>query len=235
MSYDVFISYSAEDKPTADAVVAGLENHRIRCWIAPRDIGAGKEYGAEIIAGITRCKVMVLIFSMRSNNSNQVVREVERFVADQGWNQNPRLFALARTADLVKLEPALAEALGAQADDPDSITPIEQETLDASKPLDEVLATTMWPDDVVGAALVLERLILPPEAEAALPVDDEESLHRLIAEHPERQDVRMAVVVLRDGQRECAIRLKTHDDDASVLLGPDLIPRLAQALAATLM
>ena len=163
----------------------------------------------------------------------EVVREVERFVADQGWDQNPRLFALARTADLVKLEPALAEALGAEADDPDSITPIEQETLDASKPLDEVLATTMWPDDVVGAALVLERLMLPPEAEAALPVDDEESLHRLIAEHPERQDVRMAVVVLRDGQRECAIRLKTHDDDASVLLGPDLVPRLAQALAAT--
>ena len=83
MSYDVFISYSAEDKPTADAVVAGLENHRIRCWIAPRDIGAGKEYGAEIIAGITRCKVMVLIFSMRSNNSNQVVREVERAIHSQ--------------------------------------------------------------------------------------------------------------------------------------------------------
>jgi hypothetical protein len=165
----------------------------------------------------------------------EVVREVERFVAEQGWDQNPRLFALARTADLVKLEPALAEALGAEADDPNSITQIEQESLDASKPLDEVLATTMWPDDVVGAALVLERLMLPPEAEAALPVDDEESLHNLIAEHPERQDVRMAVVVLRSGQRECAIRLKTHDDDASVLLGPDLVPRLAQALAATFM
>ena len=165
----------------------------------------------------------------------EVVREVERFVAEQGWDQNPRLFALARTADLVKLEPALAEALGAEADDPHSITPIEQESLDASKPLDEVLATTMWPDDVVGAALVLERLMLPPEAEAALPADNEEELHSLIAEHPERQDVRMAVVVLRTGQRECAIRIKSHDDDASVLLGPDLVPRLAEALAATFM
>ena len=83
MNYDVFVSYSAEDKPTADAVVAGLEAHRIRCWIAPRDIGPGKEYGAEIIAGITQCKVMVLIFSMRSNNSNQVVREVERAIHSQ--------------------------------------------------------------------------------------------------------------------------------------------------------
>ena len=160
----------------------------------------------------------------------EVVREVEKFVAELGWDQNPRLFALARTAELVQLEPALAEALGAQAQDPDSLTPIEQDTLDASKPLDEVLATTMWPPDVVGAALVLERLMLPPQAETTLPTDDG-SLAQLIADHPDRQDVRLAVVVLRDGQRECAIRLRTHDDDASVLLGPNLVPRLADALA----
>lgn len=83
MAHDVFISYSAEDKPVADAVVAGLESRRIRCWIAPRDIAAGKEYGAEIIGGIFRCQVMVLIFSKRSNSSNQVVREVERAVNAQ--------------------------------------------------------------------------------------------------------------------------------------------------------
>jgi hypothetical protein len=163
----------------------------------------------------------------------EVVREVERFVAELGWDQNPRLFALARTQELVLLEPALAEALGAQADDPDSLTPIEQDNIDASKPLDEVLATTMWPPDVVGAALVLERLMLPPAAESSLPEGDEESLQQHIAAHPDRQDVRMAVVVMRDGQRECAIRLRSHDDDASVLLGPDLVPRLAEALAAT--
>ena len=163
----------------------------------------------------------------------EVVREVEKFVAELGLDQNPRLFALARTAELVQLEPALAEALGAQAQDPDSLTPIEQDTLDASKPLDEVLATTMWPPDVVGAALVLERLMLPPQAETTLPTDDDGSLAQLIADHPDRQDVRMAVVVLRDGQRECAIRLRSHDDDASVLLGPNLVPRLADALAAT--
>ena len=163
----------------------------------------------------------------------EVVREVEKFVAELGWDQNPRLFALARTAELVQLEPALAEALGAQAQDPDSLTPIEQDTLDASKPLDEVLATTMWPPDVVGAALVLERLMLPPQAETTLPTDDDGSLAQLIADHPDRQDVRLAVVVLRDGQRECAIRLRSHDDDASVLLGPNLVPRLADALAAT--
>jgi len=34
MAHDVFISYSAEDKPIADAVCAALEAEHIRCWIA---------------------------------------------------------------------------------------------------------------------------------------------------------------------------------------------------------
>jgi hypothetical protein len=163
----------------------------------------------------------------------EVAREVERHVADLGWDQNPRLFALARTAELVALEPALAAALGASAQDPHSLTPIEQEQLDHARALDEVLATTMWPDEVVGAALVLERVMLPPQAEAALP-DDEDALEAAVAAHPDRQDVRMAVVVTRDGGRMCAVRLRSHDVDDEVLVGEHLVPRLADALAATL-
>lgn len=164
----------------------------------------------------------------------ELVREVEKHVAAEGWDQNPRLFALARTAELVALEPALAQALGAAAEDPRSLTPIEQEELDHSRPLDEVLATTMWPDEVHGAALVLERVMLPPEAEAALPDDgDAAELEAAAASHPERQDVRMAVVVTREGGRMCALRMRSHDTDDQVLTGDQLIPRLADALAAT--
>lgn len=163
----------------------------------------------------------------------ELVREVEKHVAAEGWDQNPRMFALARTTELVALEPALAEALGAAAHDPESMTPIEQEVAVDDRPLDDVLATTMWPDEVAGAALVLERLVLPPTAEQSLP-DDPEALDAAVAAHPERQDVRMAVVVTRDGRRMCAIRVRGHDDDLQVLIGPDLVPRLADALAATL-
>ncbi len=38
MAHDVFISHSAKDKATADAVCAVLEAEGIRCWIAPRDV-----------------------------------------------------------------------------------------------------------------------------------------------------------------------------------------------------
>lgn len=73
---DVFISYSTKDKLTADAVCAGLEALGIRCWIAPRDIAAGQDFGEGIIQGIEHAQVMVLIFSARANTSQFVIREV---------------------------------------------------------------------------------------------------------------------------------------------------------------
>ena len=164
----------------------------------------------------------------------ELVREIEKHVASEGWDQNPRMFALALTSELVRLEPELAAALGAAADDPESLTPIEQEPLDTERALDEVLATTMWPEEVVGAALVLERVVLPPEAEATVDETDPVALAAALANHPDRQDVRMAVVVTRDGGRMCALRLRSHDADADVLVGEDVVPRLAAALAATL-
>ena len=80
MSHDVFVSYSSRDKLTADAVVAKLEAARLRCWIAPRDILPGMEWGEAIIDGINRSRVMVLVFSSNANASPQIRREVERAV-----------------------------------------------------------------------------------------------------------------------------------------------------------
>ncbi|CAB4851583.1 unannotated protein [freshwater metagenome] len=164
----------------------------------------------------------------------QLIREIEQHVATAGWDQNPRFFALALTSELLALEPGLAATLGDAVHDPHSLTPIEQEPLQGDRPLDDLLATTTWPPEVVGAAIVLERLVLPPTAETDLPDDDQAGLESAAASHPERQDVRMAVVVTRDGGRICALRLRSHDVDADVLVGEDLVPRLADALAATL-
>jgi type 1 glutamine amidotransferase len=80
-SYDVFISYSSRDKQWANAACAVLERNRIRCWIAPRDILPGSEWGASIISGIDACKIIVLIFSDHANTSAQVRREVERAIS----------------------------------------------------------------------------------------------------------------------------------------------------------
>jgi TIR domain len=80
MAHDVFVSYSSKDKPTADAVCAVLESHGIRCWVAPRDILPGSDWGGSIIEAIRCARAMVLIFSANANASPQIKREVERAV-----------------------------------------------------------------------------------------------------------------------------------------------------------
>jgi len=83
MAKDVFLSYSAADKATALAVLAGLEDSGIGCWIAPRDIPAGSEYGEQIVDAIKACRIVVVIFSAGANASPHVRREVERAVSAQ--------------------------------------------------------------------------------------------------------------------------------------------------------
>lgn len=174
------------------------------------------------------------------------VREVEGHVAEQGWDQPPRLFALVETADLLAREPQLAETLGLTAPEaPGHLTPVEQEELEPG-PLDVVLAGVAWPPAVLGCALVHEVVTLPPDVEDAVPAS-ETDVAAWASRHPARQEVRMAVGVLRDGSRACALRLRSGapDDEGQaarepaplgpdeVLIGPDLAPGLAAALLDT--
>ena len=67
----------------ADAVCAALENAGIRCWIAPRDVQPGRPFAGEITRAIQQSKAMVLVFSANSNNSSQILREVQLAVEAQ--------------------------------------------------------------------------------------------------------------------------------------------------------
>lgn len=80
MAHDVFISCTAADKPVGDAICATLEANNIRCWIAPRDILPGQDWGGSIIKAITNSRAMVLVFSSSANASEHIKREVERAV-----------------------------------------------------------------------------------------------------------------------------------------------------------
>lgn len=77
MSHDVFICHSSKDKSSADAACAVLEREGLRCWIAPRDIVAGREWSEAIVNAIEDARVFVLIFSRHANESNHIKREVE--------------------------------------------------------------------------------------------------------------------------------------------------------------
>ena len=57
MAHDVFISYASSDKAVADAVCSQLESiHRIRCWIAPRDVTPGASWAESIIDALDGSK-----------------------------------------------------------------------------------------------------------------------------------------------------------------------------------
>ncbi|MFF0450139.1 PPA1309 family protein [Streptomyces sp. NPDC004609] len=165
----------------------------------------------------------------------RAVLEIDEYASKLGWDQPARLFALVDTAQLRAQEPALAAQLGLDGDSAASpLTPIEQDEIPPGTALDDFLGTIAWPDAVTGCALTVERQMLPSSAEATVPEDlDDAALTQWVNSHPDRQEVRMTVAVLRDGTRESALRLREKDSPREVLTGSDLVPGLAEALSAT--
>lgn len=177
-----------------------------------------------------------------------LAREVEEFVASGGWDQQPQLFALVPTADLLRQQPELAD----QLDQNSEFTPVAQDSLPEGD-LAEALGRIAWPDAVHGCALAQEIIVLPPDAEQELPglteeTDDgdvsEQDLQRLrqaAADHPRRTEARLVAAVLRDGSASCVMRLRgvaAGNDDSEavdeVVESADLAPNLIDALRATL-
>jgi len=78
---DIFVSYASPDREVAFRIVGFLEEQGIACWVAPRDVPPGVEYGQAIIEGIEQSRALVLILSDQSNDSQFVRKEVERAVS----------------------------------------------------------------------------------------------------------------------------------------------------------
>ena len=162
------------------------------------------------------------------------VLEIEAHVGRQGWDQPARLYALVPTADIVEQEPELAAAMEIDGPGDDgSFTPVEQDGLPMGQSLEQALESIAWPAAVAGCAAVVERLVLPPEVDDAIPEDPAEA-ERFAREHPLRQEVRIAAGATRAGASYCALRLRAHDDEQSVVDGTGLVPGLVELLHATL-
>lgn len=155
----------------------------------------------------------------------KVTQEVERFVSTQGWDQPVRLFAVADTTEMQQYAPEMAAEL--TAEQTEDFVAIEQDDL-PSPDLEELLAQVIWPDSVAGTIVVVERIVLPPDAAAAGASPEQ------AAAHPARADVRIAVGVSRAGEQICLLRQRQYDDDDQVAMGTNLVPDLVAALRHTL-
>ena len=161
------------------------------------------------------------------------VLEIEAHAADAGWDRQARLFALVDTRELVEKEPALAAAMGLdESSAQGSFTPVEQE-VPGDQQLEAMLESIVWPPGVAGCAAVVERLVLPPSVDGHVP-DDAEQAQAFAEDHPDRQEVRIVAGVTRAGATYCALRLRAHDDEQSVVGGTDLVPALLEMLGTTL-
>lgn len=83
MKYDVFISYSSKDQKIVEALCAYLEQHKIRCFVAYRDIAIGSSYPDEIVKALKNSHIMIAVSSKSYNASEQTDREVKIAKDDQ--------------------------------------------------------------------------------------------------------------------------------------------------------
>ena len=78
LSKAAFLSYASPDKEAAFRFCRLLEEQGIGCWIAPRDVTPGDDYGEAIIRAIEGTAVTVLFLSTSANASIHVKHELER-------------------------------------------------------------------------------------------------------------------------------------------------------------
>lgn len=97
---DAFISYASQDAAVAQALVGALEQERITCWIAPRDVRPGALYADAIVRAIGAARTVVLVLSGNSIASSHVGKEIERASS----KQRP---IIALRIDTAPLTPAL--------------------------------------------------------------------------------------------------------------------------------
>jgi flagellar basal body-associated protein FliL len=72
----IFITYSSKDQKVARTICTALENRGLICWISSRNVKPGQNYQEQIVRAIRASRVMVLVFTVNANNSNEIKKEL---------------------------------------------------------------------------------------------------------------------------------------------------------------
>jgi hypothetical protein len=95
----IFVCHAHADYDTAMAACDKLEAAGVRCWIAPRDVGAGA-YASQLVRAISSATAVLLMFTSKSNASEHVLRELEIAASRQKVIVPLRLEAVTPNEDL---------------------------------------------------------------------------------------------------------------------------------------
>lgn len=146
-----------------------------------------------------------------------------------GWGQPTRLFALVASDLLLADEPGLAAELDLE---PGTLTAIEQDGFDTEVPLAQMLERIAWPEAVIGAAIAIEQVVLPPAAEAELPESaDPTEVAEAAAADPRATSLRIIAAVTRNGLEDTVFVVDSHPEPIRGGEDERLAPALIEALA----
>ena len=76
MSASIFISFASQDHRVAMTLCQALESRGFKCWISGRDIEPGENFQVSIVRAIRQAKIMLLVFTSNSNNSEEMNKEL---------------------------------------------------------------------------------------------------------------------------------------------------------------
>lgn len=76
MSANIFISFASKDSKVALTLCQALEGRGFNCWISARDIQPGENFQSAIVHAIREAKIMLLVFTANSNNSEEMNKEL---------------------------------------------------------------------------------------------------------------------------------------------------------------
>jgi hypothetical protein len=76
MTANIFISFASKDVKMAMTLCTALENRGYKCWISARDIQPGENFQVAIVQAIRHAKIMLLVFTGNSNNSEEMTKEL---------------------------------------------------------------------------------------------------------------------------------------------------------------
>jgi len=76
MAASIFISHASKDQKVANSICTALEARGLKCWIANRDVQPGENFQEAIVHAIRESRMMLLVFSANSNNSDEIKKEL---------------------------------------------------------------------------------------------------------------------------------------------------------------
>src|SRR6266480_3602623 len=184
MAHDVFLSHSVEDKAIAEAIVARLEAESVTCWIAPRDVVRGADWGESIIDAIESSRIMILIFSQSANDSSQIKREVERAV-------NKGVYIIPFRVDDIEPTKALEYFISSSQWMDAFSPPLERHLDNLAKTVKAVIKSPTFPGANIpaqsesGSPMATPQISHPPVSAAVAspspsPIDSKRSVVKLI-------------------------------------------------------